>query len=211
MARRPLLVASIPIETPQNLLAVHSVSSADLIELRVDYLDDPLAIDYLGLPRNVIITLRDVAEGGARYHSSLVKLKLIDVLNKIGLLYDVELSFVKKYNVKYEGKIVSVHIMRPSDVDLKAIKKDVELYMDKAFVVKIATKPFPGYRAFLVELLELGGNIAVMPIGTSYFERIAFAFLGSKLLYCYIDKPTAPGQPRCDEVKHILTILTNVG
>lgn len=211
MIKRPLLVASIPIESLQDLSTVHNVSNIDFVELRVDYLEDPLAVDYPSLPKNTIVTLREVDEGGVRYHDSSVKLKLIDILSRIGLLYDVELNFVKKYNVEYEGKIVSVHIMNPDNTDLRAIRRDVEIYMDKAFVVKIATKPFPGYRAFLAELLELGDNIAVMPIGTSCAERVAFALLGSKLLYCYIDKPTALGQPRCDRVKLVLTMLTGTG
>lgn len=208
MIKKPLLIASIPVESRRDLVAIRSVSGVDFIELRVDYFEDPLVIDYSDLPKNTIITLRDVAEGGVKHHSDLVKLKLIDILNGVGLLYDVELSFVKRYNVKYEDKIVSMHITRPSGIDLRSVKRDVELYMDKAFAVKVATKPFPGYKAFLAELLELGDNVAVMPMETSYIERLAFALLGSKLLYCYANKPTAPGQPRCDEIKHILSIIS---
>lgn len=206
----PLLVASIPVEGLHDLMTIHRISDIDFIELRVDYLDNPLVVDYSSLPKNIIITLRDVAEGGVRHHSSAIKLKLIEVLNNLGLLYDIELSFVKKYNVKHEGKIVSIHIMDPSNVDLKAVKRDVELYMDKAFMIKVATKPFPGYRIFLMDLLELGDNIAVMPMETSCIERIAFALLGSKLLYCYINRPTALGQPKCSKVKYILKLLTDI-
>lgn len=209
MIKKPLLVASIPVESLQDIRGISRINNVDLIELRVDYLDNPLAVDYSNLPKNTIITLRDIAEGGVKHHNDSAKLKLIDILNSIGLLYDVEISFVKRYNVEYEGKIVSIHIMTPSGVDLESIKRDVEHYMGKAFAVKVATRPFPGYKAFLAELLELGDNIAVMPIGTNYTERIAFALLGSKLLYCYVDKPTALGQPKCNEVKHILTVLTS--
>lgn len=207
MVKKPLLIASIPVESPQDLLKVRDVAGVDFTELRVDYLDDPSYIDYSVLPKNVVVTLRDVAEGGVKQHRDEIKLRLISSLNELDLIYDVEMNFVKKYNISYVGKIVSVHIIEPSKIDLKSVKKDVEVFMDKAFIVKVATKPFPRYKTFLIDLLELGDNIAVMAIDTDYVERVAFTLLGSKLLYCYIDKPTALGQPKCDEAKQILTAL----
>lgn len=205
--KKPLLIASIPVESPQDLLKVRNVAGVDFTELRVDYLDDPSYIDYSVLPKNVVVTLRDVAEGGVKQHRDEIKLRLISSLNELDLIYDVEMSFVKKYNISYVGKIVSVHIIEPSKIDLKSVRKDVEVFMDKAFIVKVATKPFPRYKTFLIDLLELGDNIAVMTIDTDYVERVAFTLLGSKLLYCYIDKPTALGQLKCDKAKQILTVL----
>lgn len=206
-----MLVASIPIEVADDLKRVSVVRNVDLVELRVDYSDNPLSIDYSlikGLP--VIVTLRDVDEGGLKKHNDEVKLKLLDILNKLGLMYDVEMKFIEKYSVDYENKIVSMHILDPKGIDKKYIKNKVKKFLNKAFIVKVATKPFPGYKSFLVELLELGDNVAVMPIGVDPVERIAFAFLGSKLLYCYIDKPTALGQPSCSEVTKVLNTVLNL-
>lgn len=207
---KPLIVASIPINSIHDVTKIYSVGDVDFIELRVDYLDNPMIIDYTLLPRNIIITLRDINEGGAKYHNDSIKLQLIDILNKLDIMYDVEISFIKKYNISYINKILSVHIIEPHKINLRNIREDVENYMSKAFAVKIATKPFPGYKTFLVELLELGDNIAVMPMETNSIERLAFALLGSKLLYCYVDKPTAVSQPRCNDVQHLLMLLRKI-
>ncbi|MEM1896857.1 MAG: type I 3-dehydroquinate dehydratase [Ignisphaera sp.] len=199
-------MASIPVRYADDVLKVYSCcTDVDFIELRVDYSDDPLSINYSLIKNSkIIVTLRDVQEGGVKKHSDEIKLSLLNKLVELGIMYDVEMRFVKEYGVDYRNKIVSIHILNPYSIDLKSVKKDVESFIDKAFVVKVATKPFPGYRTFLMELLELGDNVAVMPIGSSPIERIAFALLGSKLLYCYIYTPTASGQPKCDEIKQIL-------
>lgn len=203
------LVASIPVESVDNIKKMYVIKDVDFIELRVDYLENPLAIDYESInASNIIVTLRDVEEGGVKKHKDSIKLALLNKLTTLGIMYDIEINFIKKYNVDYIDKIVSIHILNPDRVDLNLIRKDVEMFVDKAFVVKIATKPFPGYKKFLIELLELGDNIAVMPIGVNPVERIAFALLGSKLLYCFIDKPTASGQPRCNDIKRLLSMLT---
>lgn len=206
-----MLVASIPIEVAEDLKKVYEAKGVDLVELRVDYSDNPLSIDYSlvkGLP--VIVTLRDIDEGGLKRHGDEVKLRLLNILNKLGVMYDVEMRFIEKYGVDYENKIVSIHIMDPREIGRESIKNKVKKFINKAFVVKVATKPFPGYKSFLMELLELGDNVAVMPIGVDPIERIAFALLGSKLLYCYIDKPTALGQPSCSEATKVLNTVLNL-
>lgn len=52
-------------------------------------------------------------------------------------------------------------------------------------------------------------NIAVMPIGTNPVERIAFAILGSKLVYGYAETPTAPGQMSYIQIKRIMNVLSS--
>jgi len=204
---KPLLVAALPIKTIEDLEKIYLVKDlVDLVELRVDYMDNPLLIPYENLVREkVLITLRDVTEGGAKKHPDEVKLSLLNKLSDLGLLYDVEMAFIEKYsNVNYENKIVSHHVFDSSRINLDKIKDMVKKYMDKSLIVKIATVPFPGYKAFLTSLLELGDNIAVMSMSTNPQERIAFTLLGSKLLYCCVDKPTALGQLKCADVKLIL-------
>lgn len=211
MSTNVILVASIPIETAEDMGKVLKIKGVDLIELRVDYSDNPLALDFSivkDLP--VIVTLRDADEGGVKKHKDDVKLKLLNKLSELGIMYDLEMNFVEKYGVNYENNIVSMHILNPKRVDKEIIKNKVKKFSGKAFAVKIATKPFPGYRTFLIELLELGNNIAVMPIDVDPVERIAFALLGSKLLYCYADKPTASGQPSCVDASKVLSLVLNL-
>lgn len=209
--RKAMIVASIPIEKTKDIENIPTVKGIDLIELRVDYCDNPLSIDYT-LVKNlpVVVTLRDVDEGGAKAHDDRVKLNLLAKLSELGIMYDVEMKFVNKYGIDYENKVVSIHVLDPNRIDKEFIKNEVKKFMGKAFIVKIAVKPFPSYKQFLVELLELGENIAVMPIGVDPTERIAFTLLGSKLLYCYIDKPTAPSQPRCSDVLEVLNAISNL-
>ncbi len=205
------LVASIPIKKPGEVGLVLNEAFADLLELRVDYMKDPTELDYGFLRnRNVIVTLRDFKEGGYVRHDDAVKERLLRKLKDMGVMYDVEMSFISRYNVDYEGEIVSLHIIDGSKVDKPSIEEKVRFYSSRAYVVKVASVPFPGYRGFLASLLEASENVAVMPIGTNALERIAYAFLGSKLLYCYAKEQTAPGQPRCKDVLWIRKMIASV-
>lgn len=207
---KPLLVAALPVASIEDLKKIEHVRNhVDLVELRVDYMDNPMLIPYENFTQEkILVTLRDHSEGGVKKHSDEVKLQLLKRLYDLGMLYDVEMMFLEKYSyVNYEDKIVSYHIFDPSNVDLNKIKEMIEKYMNKALIVKIATVPFLGYKSFLASLLELGDNIAVMPMSTNPQERIAFTLLGSKLLYCCIERPTALGQVRCIDVKIILDTI----
>lgn len=213
---KPLLIAALPVRSVKDIekmrYVVDLVDLVDLVELRIDYMDDPLALDYEGLKNEkVLVTLRDAAEGGVKKHPDSVKLKLLKKLNDLGMLYDVEMLFIEKYENKvvYEGKIVSHHIFDTSrPIDTEGLRQKARRYLDKAFIVKVVTVPFPGYRTFLTSLLELGDNVAVMPMSTNPQERIAFTLLGSKILFCCIETPTALGQIRCSDVKTVLDTIT---
>jgi 3-dehydroquinate dehydratase-1 len=207
LRRRPYVVASVPIRNNNDLHVALSIADADYVELRLDYHEDPLKLNYEEMKgKRIIMTLRELDEGGHRGFEPSAKKRLIDVWRSLGLLYDIELRFVEKYGVEYDGAIVSIHILngRPS---LDEVVAAVSKYMDKAFAVKVALRPFKGYKAFLASLLELGENIAVMPIGVDEVERIAFALLGSKLIYGYVTQPTALGQPHYKKLLKVLELL----
>jgi len=209
---RPLIIAALPVKHVRDIEKMHEVSNiVDLVELRVDYMEDPLALNYESLEKEkVLITLRDADEGGFIKHPDEIKLRLLKYLNELGMLYDVEMRFVEKYNnkVNYEDKIVSYHVFNSSQLlDLSTLRAKAREYLDKVLIFKVATVTFPGYRSYLTSILELGDNVAVMPMSPSAKERIAFAFLGSKMLFCCIDTPTAQGQIRCNHVKEILNTI----
>lgn len=210
--RRPIVIAALPVRHVKDLDKMSEVRDiVDLVELRVDYMEDPLALNYDSLDRErVLVTLRDANEGGFRRHPDDVKLRLLKSLDERGILYDVEMRFVEKYGsrVSYEDKIVSYHVFDPSQLmDLDSLRAKAKEYLDRVLIFKVATVPFPGYRTYLTSLLELGDNVAVMPMSPSARERIAFALLGSKILFCCIDTPTAQGQIRCIHAKEILDTI----
>lgn len=206
---RPFIVASKPIINIDDLYSALSIDDADFIELRVDYMDNPLEINYELLKnRRVIVTLREFSEGGAKPHNPDTKIKLIKTLRNLGILYDVEISFIEKFSVEYDNAIVSMHCIGIQP-NINEVLEKVIRYKDRAFIVKIVVEPFPRYKTFLMQILELSNNIAALPMSVDPLERIAFALLGSKLIYGYIDKPTAKGQIHYKQLKELLDLLLN--
>jgi 3-dehydroquinate dehydratase-1 len=210
MVKRPYIVASIPIKSLEDLGLVLGIEDADFVELRLDYYEKPEEIEYEGLKgKKFIMTLREPEEGGYRKFNPFVKKKLINIWREFGFIYDVEIRFIEKWGIDYENAIVSIHIFDEVPL-ISSVINTIAKYIDKAFAVKIAVKPFKGYKVFLASLLELGENIAVMPMDVDEVERIAFALLGSKLVYGYVTQPTAPGQPHYKKLIEIFKkIFTN--
>ncbi len=207
---RPFIVASKPILNIQDLRIALAINDADFIELRIDYMDNPLEIDYSLLKdKKVIVTLREFNEGGAKLHDPNIKIELLKRLRDLGILYDVEVSFIERFNVEYNNAIVSMHFigLKPN---IDYVIEKVLRYRDRAFIVKIVVEPFPGYRNFLIQLLELGENIAAFPMSIDPLERIAYALLGSKLIYGYIDTPTAKGQLHYRQLKELINLIHNI-
>ncbi|MEM2262469.1 MAG: hypothetical protein QXK24_08460, partial [Ignisphaera sp.] len=62
---------------------------------------------------------------------------------------------------------------------------------------------------FLVKILDLGNNIAAFPMSVDPLERIAYALLGSRLVYGYIDVPTAKGQIHYKQLKRLIDSIFN--
>ncbi|MCS7110670.1 MAG: type I 3-dehydroquinate dehydratase [Ignisphaera sp.] len=205
---RPYVVASKPILKPQDIRLALSIDDADFIELRVDYMDRPLEVDYSILKgRRVIVTLREFDEGGAKPHDPNTKIELLEGLRSMGIMYDVEVSFIEKFGVDYTNAIVSMHFIN-SKPNTDYVVEKVLKYGDRAFIVKVVTVPFPGYKSFLVRLLEMGDNISAFPMSVDPLERVAFALLGSRLLYGYVDTPTAKGQLHYKQLKELIDVLS---
>jgi len=204
VAKRPYVVASVPIKSPNDLSTALSIGDADFVELRLDYYENPAGISYESLVgRRLIMTLREPDEGGSRGFDPQIKKRLLRLWRDLGFIYDVELRFVERYGADYDNAIVSIHIFNGIP-PLSGVASAVARYVDRAFAVKVAVKPFKGYKVFLASLLELGDNVAVMPMGVEEAERIAFALLGSKLVYGYVTQPIAPGQPHYKKLVEVL-------
>lgn len=201
------IVASLPVYNIGDLEKIKCID-ADFIELRLDYMDKlEVNLDSLNEYRSkLIFTIRDKSEGGYREISDTEKSVFLQELYSKGFLYDVEASFLQRKLVPYKGKIVSAHYFDrvPSFEELEDI---IRKYRD-AYILKFALVGKENYREILIKLLKYG-NIAVMPMNVDPLERIAFSILGSKLIYGYVDIPTASGQMNYKDIKRIFKFLIN--
>lgn len=205
---KTFIVASLPVKSPKDIAKVRTINS-DFVELRLDYMNSLQQIsirDLLKFKRKVIVTIRDVNEGGINFVDEEEKMNFLIKLYKHGILYDVEASFLKKYRVPYRGKIVSVHYFNslPSFFEVSKLAKK---FAKDAFAFKVAVNGVGNYKQLLASLLTMSNNIAVMPMNTNPLERIAFVILGSKLIYGCVRTPTAPGQMNYMQIKRIIRAL----
>jgi 3-dehydroquinate dehydratase-1 len=202
------LVIALPVRSLEDLKLVPTLDS-DLVELRLDYLKKPEDFDLSlieDIKDRVIVTVRDPSEGGVKEVDEDWKASLYKKLHDMGVLYDVEARFLRKRkDIPFEGKIVSAHFFDrvPSIKEVEGIFKGFE----GAWIKKLAVTTRKGYKELLAHFARKG--FAVMPIGSDPIERIAFAILGSELIYASLDKglETAPGQMSYKKVKEILSCL----
>ncbi|WP_246263881.1 type I 3-dehydroquinate dehydratase [Metallosphaera tengchongensis] len=205
---RPLIVASLPILRREDLKKVQDVD-ADFVELRLDYLRErvePTELAYL--KGKVIVTLRDRNEGGVGNIDHDEKEAFLKKLFDLGVMYDVEESFLRKRKVPYEGQVVSAHYF--SRLPDKEEVDQIFSRFKQAYTVKVAVSNLPGYRETLAYISEKP-NATFMPMNVKPMERLAFALLGSKLLYTYVEAPTAQGQMNYKEAKRLLDFLFENG
>jgi 3-dehydroquinate dehydratase-1 len=202
------LVIALPVRSLEDLKLVPTLDS-DLVELRLDYLKKPEDFDLSlieDIKDRVIVTVRDPSEGGVKEVDEDWKASLYKKLHDMGVLYDVEARFLRKRkDIPFEGKIVSAHFFDrvPSIKEVEEIFKGFE----EAWIKKLAVTAREGYKELLAHFARKG--FAVMPMGSDPIERIAFAILGSELIYASLDKglETAPGQMSYKKVKEILSCL----
>ena len=202
------LVIALPVRSLEDVKLVPTLDS-DLVELRLDYLKKPEDFDpslIEDIKDRVIITVRDPSEGGVKEVDEDWKASLYKKLHDMGVLYDVEARFLRKRkDVPFEGKIVSAHFFDrvPSIKEVEEIFKGFE----EAWIKKLAVTAREGYKELLAHFARK--SFAIMPIGSDPIERIAFATLGSELIYASLDKglETAPGQMSYKKVKEILSCL----
>ncbi|AAK40647.1 type I 3-dehydroquinate dehydratase [Saccharolobus solfataricus] len=212
---RPLIVASLPIKKIEDLKLIENFLDADLIELRLDYLRErevSLISDYYEFldkyKKKLIVTLRDKGEGGINQLADELKIKILNELYERQYLYDIEVSFLQKYDIPYDNRIVSVHYFNYLPT-LEKIKEIVSKFSEKAFSVKIAVPSLKGYKEVLLPLLEYE-NVTVIPMSNNSLERIAVGLLGSKLVYSYAIEPLAQGQLYYKKVIQIFNYINDI-
>ena len=192
---------------------------ADILEVRIDLLDTDarLALSKIkkfDLP--VIITNRMKEEGGAWDGSEDERIRALLSLLHLTDAVDIELCAQKRDVVvkkaKTEGKtvIISTHDFKSTpepDVMTGIINESFEAGAD---IAKLAVMPqtLTDVLRLLEVTLRAYGKICTIAMGdTGRHSRVVAPIYGSVMTYGYVDKPTAPGQLRVDELKAVLELL----
>jgi 3-dehydroquinate dehydratase-1 len=192
---------------------------ADILELRIDLLDSDarLALQKIkktGLP--VIITNRIKQEGGAWKGSEDERiLKLVSLLHMANAI-DIELcardrdAVVKKARAAGKTVIISTHDFQKTPVNEVMKGKIRDSIAAGADIAKLAVMPtsLSDVLRLLDVTLQAEGDVCVMAMGdTGRHSRVVAPLYGSVMTYGYVEKATAPGQFRVDELRHILDML----
>lgn len=192
---------------------------ADLLELRIDLLDtdarQALAeLKKLGLP--VIITNRMKQEGGAWEGSEDERIRTLVSLIPLADAVDIELcagerdTVVKKTKSAGKTVIISTHDFQKTpelDVMMGIIRESFEAGAD---IAKLAVMPQSFEDVLRLFEVTLHSKEPVCTIAMGSFgrhSRVIAPIYGSVMTYGYVDKPTAQGQLRVDELKSILKLL----
>lgn len=203
------VVASLPVRSIAELNErMKRLRDTDLIELRLDYMHELPPVDEFikkveDFRDKIIVTVRDVNEGGVNKISESSKADFLKELYKEGIIYDVEVRFLKRNIVPYENVIVSIHYFDCLPT-FEEVRNNLSSYANRA-LVKLAVIGTGKYKQLLARVLEEFPNSAVMPMGVNPLERIAFSILGSKLIYAHAGEDTAKGQMYYKDVKNILS------
>ena len=207
---RPTLVGSLPVRSPEDLGLVEEAlkSGCDLVELRLDYMEKPVMPDIVALIRlrdRIVITVRDVAEGGASDIDLRARIGLLEQAASVGYKVDIEYDTFRMMSLE-KAFIISRHYLLapPEFEEMNAIIAESS---PRCTIVKIACKAGKHVVPDLVRLLDSHSNVAVMEIGGDPHDRIAFSILGSRLLYCHIGEPTAKGQMSCSRARKMMDEL----
>lgn len=189
---------------------------ADLLELRIDLLDtdarQALAeLKKLDLP--IIITNRMKEEGGAWVGSEDERIRTLVSLMSLADAVDIELcagerdTVVKKAKSAGKTVIISTHdFQRTPELDVMAgiIRESIEAGAD---IAKLAVTPqsLEDVPSLFEVTLHSKGKVCTIAMGDlGRHSRVIAPIYGSVMTYGYVDKPTAPGQLRVDELKYML-------
>ena len=207
------------------LVALNNVSSADLVEIRADGLEDKTQITKLlkqaksktTLP--IILTLRMKSEGGAFEGSEEERVECIKEGLGLADMVDIELrmneddrnEIIKIAKEKKVKVILSYHDFEntPTEDEMNSVLKEEEAA--GADIAKLAA--FANFSSDVIRLLNVtqkGREKLKIPLCTismgeiGAISRIASPIFGSAITYGYVTKETAPGQLSVGELDSML-------
>lgn len=210
------------LSTPGGLeLLAQTHEETDLIEIRYDAMrSEGVSADSLkqalpGRKHPVLLTLRTVDEGGQYTWKSRERVLLfLDLIPHVDAI-DIELANVpllkevlRQARAEDCPIVLSTHSIQRKFTTGKLQRLVSEFRHHRAAIYKIAglARTRKDLATLLEPLLEAERlPFAIMAIGPmAASSRVVLPAMGSRLVYGYLDKPSAPGQPGIAEASRIL-------
>ncbi|MCE8423120.1 MAG: type I 3-dehydroquinate dehydratase [Candidatus Methanoperedens sp.] len=212
-------IAAVIGENPVSTAKKAKQLGADLLELRIDLLNDD-AIQILedlrtiGLP--IIVTNRMKAEGGAWIKNEEERISKLISLIHLADAVDIELCADERNEVVEEAKrrgktvLISSHDFKktPGTDVMKEILN--EALTAGADIAKLAVTPnsLDDVLRLLDVTLHAKGAVCTIAMGElGRHSRVIAPVYGSVLTYGYVETLAAPGQYRVDELRAMLELL----
>lgn len=197
--------------------AENSVNAgADLLELRIDYMDNPSLVDIKGIIMEInfplIATNRRKEEGGFFKGSESERTKILLEAAGYADIVDIELStdeeYLKKILDTANSTIISYHDFNktPSaDKLMKIVKKEREL----GDIAKFAVMPQKMSDTLIVlDVLSMVDNTVGISMGKlGSYTRVIAPLFGSPITFASIKNVSAPGQLDIQTTNDILSKL----
>jgi len=215
------ICASIAEETVEKAVAAmnQAASWADLLEIRLDYLDKPDLQDLLtDPPRPCLVTNRPKSEGGRFPGTEAERLDLLErAMSLEPAMVDLELSAgdaALKAFAQKKGRtrlVISFHNFdrTPDFPELAGILR--HMHRLKADVAKVVTtvhtpEELLRLKELLIKAGEINQPLAAFSLGPlSRLSRVLAPLWGSALTYCAVSqgKEAAPGQMTGAEIRRV--------
>ncbi len=227
VGERPLVCASVAAAEPGDMMERAVDTGTDVVELRVDTLNDPgdpelermLASSEIEEP--LLLTVRLESEGGEFRGNEEERVELILRLMEHFDAVDIELEAEEENRRRVHQKarelgiplVVSFHDFSETS-SREELVYVVEQALDAGDIAKVAVTPRS--RRDVLTLLEatlearenLGGPVSALAMGEiGSHSRIVAPMYGSSLTYAALDEPVAPGQLSVEETKKGLRLL----
>lgn len=193
-------------------------NGADILELRIDAMEDPLSVDVKGIINDiehpVIATNRMKAEGGFFKGTEEERVKILIESAEYAEFIDIELQTEDKYLSKVikasKSTIISYHDFKgtpPCSELLNVVRRELEI----GDIAKFAVMPTSINDTLVVlEVLSQVENTVGISMGDiGKYTRVVAPLFGSPITFASLDKESAPGQMDIKNTKHILNEIGN--
>lgn len=190
---------------------------ADILELRIDALEDPDPDDVQQLIKDIdyptIATNRIQSEGGSFNGSEEERTSILIKAAKYADIIDIELQTDEKMRDEVikasKSTIISYHDFQktpPFEELLDIVKKEKEI----GNIAKFAVMPndYKDTLTVLNVLSEVQNTIGIAMGDLGKYTRIVAPIFGSPITFASIDRESAPGQLDINTTKDILRKLT---
>ena len=191
-------------------------AGADLLELRIDFMDNPGSVDIKSIIREIdfplIATNRKNDEGGFFKGSESKRTKILLEAAKYADIVDIELStddeYLKKILDTANSTIISYHDFKKTptaDKLLEIVKKEKEL----GDIAKFAVMPQKMSDTLIVlDVLSMVDNTVGISMGKlGSYTRVIAPLFGSPITFASIKNASAPGQLDIQTTNDILSKL----